>query len=191
MSQDVSLPDFIVALIRQYKELAPSRALPTSRDAMRIHANKLWREWKLQGNTTSKAIAETCYAILTLGDIDFTRVVREFPRMVFGSVVSADNVTKIYAFTTSLPEYAGYLKIGETKRNVFHRIKEQIRPRENADIVFVNEIHNTPQRNIDTLIHHELDRHGCVRHTADREWVKCTVRELERAFIAIRLQFEK
>jgi hypothetical protein len=172
-----SLPDFVIALIRKYKEIAPSRALPTTRNGLRIRANKLWREWKLQGNETSKVLAETCYSILTLNDADFTRTVTEFPRMVFGTVAKSEHVTKIYAFTTSLPEYAGYLKIGETKRNVFNRVKEQIRPREQADIVFVNEIRNTPQTHVDTLIHHRLDGYGCVRHTADREWVKCTVRE--------------
>ena len=81
----------------------------------------------------------------------------------------------IYAY--SLPCFKGLLKIGQTKRDVHKRIKEQLSvfPEKNYTLEFSANIENIS----DKMIHFQLGLNG-IENTSG-EWFKCSVDDLKYA----------
>jgi len=102
---------------------------------------------------------------------------------------------KLYAYATpEIPKHAGYLKVGETNGDIDSRIKQQghelnvKRERVWDDFIY------TERRGVDREFRHFLKGNGFSvqkfeESAQEAEWVKCTVAELEKAFVAFRERF--
>lgn len=100
----------------------------------------------------------------------------------------------IYAYEDSNPEYKGLLKVGYTTQSVEQRVAQQY-PTKRPDgkkpyrIVWQDSaMYSDGGTFTDHDIHRALKRRGI--HSAGGEWFKCTVRDLEAAYIAVRDKVE-
>ncbi|MBQ7732999.1 MAG: GIY-YIG nuclease family protein [Synergistaceae bacterium] len=95
----------------------------------------------------------------------------------------------IYAYT--LPDstaHEGYIKIGFTTQEVHKRIKEMLGTSgQRYELVF-NERALRPDGSEfrDSEIHNLLKSSGFARHPRGREWFRCSVDDVRRAYVAIR-----
>lgn len=96
----------------------------------------------------------------------------------------------IYAYEDSNPEYKGLLKIGYTTQSVEQRVAQQY-PTKRPDgkrpyrIVWQDSaVYSDGGTFTDHDIHRALKRRG--KYSAGGEWFKCTVSDLEAAYIAVR-----
>ena len=101
---------------------------------------------------------------------------------------------KIYAYEDSNPEYRGLLKIGYTTTSVEHRVAQQY-PTKRPDgkvpyrIVWQDSaMYSDGGTFTDHDIHRALKRRGF--QSMGGEWFKCTVRDLEATYIAVRDKIE-
>ncbi|MDR0390447.1 MAG: hypothetical protein LBH59_00955, partial [Planctomycetaceae bacterium] len=102
---------------------------------------------------------------------------------------------KLYAYKINdIPRLQGFLKIGETTRNVQSRIKQQGHeiPIEKI-LVWENILVGTDRKNIDKMIIRYLAQQGCEVIQFDdtgenSEWVKCEKNDIELAFTKIKEQ---
>ena len=94
---------------------------------------------------------------------------------------------RIYAYSIDDEAHAGLLKVGQTTRDVKHRVAEQLKT---ANIEnFKIELSEVAERDDGTTFSdHEvrasLVRKGCAKHKL--EWIRCTLKDLKAVLIALR-----
>ena len=101
---------------------------------------------------------------------------------------------KLYAYSTpDAPKLAGFLKIGETSRNVPTRIKQQGHEIPIKKILVWEGVIVSKRKNIDKMMIRYLEKQGCkvipFEDTGElSEWVKCEKEDIEIALNAVKEQ---
>ena len=101
---------------------------------------------------------------------------------------------KLYAYhTPDIEKLAGFLKIGETMRNIKSRIKQQGHEIPIKKIIVWEGVIVSKRKNIDKMIIRYLEKQGCAIERFEdtgelSEWVKCEKEDIEFAFNAIKDQ---
>jgi hypothetical protein len=101
---------------------------------------------------------------------------------------------KLYAFsTTDIPKHEGYLKIGETNGDIQQRLEQECHELNVELKLEWDDAVITERHGIDKMIHRYLVEQGFhiqvfEKTGRDTEWIRCTVADIEKAFVAVKQQ---